>query len=267
MSGAHFMRRGRRRAALRLCAPLALLGIAAISHVGAAGPDAYPTPGDYRIDSDTTTTSHAAGERLQHIDGATGHITVTLRDSLSKTAPVTQSYLGDGPNKWCVPTTGSPPPAITIAASCEVSGADAAKTSASTRSDCKGLKVEERWRRVNERAWERSIRSVQQPVAAASTSPRSAIEMATAGMSPEKRAAAANQLTGLPTAADNAAAMAPVIAALEAHARAANAQEAAMAREQLAMLRGSAPPDGVGSVVIESKERWTRVSSACRASR
>jgi hypothetical protein len=225
----------------------AVLGMAVLaSSAHAAEPNAWPAPGDYRIDSDTTTTSRAGGttvQRLQHVDGSTGHITVTLRDSLSKSAPVTQTDPGQGPNKWCVPSNGAAPPAA--AAAMSVGG------------------VEERWNRIDERTWERSIRSVQTPTASPGTG-SGAIELAMAGMSPEQRAAVAGSMQRMPSAADRAAAMAPVIAGLEKAARGSNAQEAAMAKEQLAMLRGSTPADGSGTVVVESKERWTRVAESCR---
>jgi len=118
--GAHFMRRAQRRAALRLCLPLALLAPRSLTS-GASMPRRLPDtrglPHRFRHHHDESHGKGAAAvERCKHIEGATGHITAPFATRSSKKRPPVPHDLGDGPNKWCVPTTGSLRPASAIAA-------------------------------------------------------------------------------------------------------------------------------------------------------
>jgi hypothetical protein len=222
----------------------------------AATPSDWPTPGDYVIDSDTTTTSKAGSttvERRQLVQGATGQMKVVMRDTLAGTKPVTQSYPGTGPNKWCVPKTATAPPAEAVALCGNPTAGRGEKNA------CGWQSVVQTWRRIDDRTWERTIKAT----LAAGTEVGGGPSVAAMGSSLGNQSAKAMPAT--PTSKDTAAAMAPVIAALEDAIRTGSADEKASAKQQLAILRGTEAPQGSGNSTVESKETWKRVSETCRS--
>ena len=218
---------------LRGCLMASALGAVSMSTLAAAA-NSWPTPGDYRIDSDTTTTSTAGPtsvERRQLVDGDTGNMSVVLRDTLAGSKPATQTYPGAGPNKWCVlstSTSGSTTPPAKVLALCS----DAKAPTGATKS-CGLEGVVETWLRIDDRTWERTIRATQTPA------------------------------TDLASSSAAQQAMAPVFAGLEEAVRTGSAEEKEMAKQQLAMLRGTAAPKAAGGTAVVSKERWRRVAEVC----
>ena len=237
----------------------------ALNAVGAAG---SPPPGQYRIDSETTTTSRAGPttiQSVQRVDGATGQVTLTQKSSVDPANVATRSMKGDGPNGWCVPQNGALPPPKAMPGACENVARTQTPGGSTQRADCSTGRFDEQWRRVDDRTWDRSLRVKQAP-AASNTSPQPALEFAMRGMTPEDRARAQAEMADMPSAADMAGARATLIAALEQQARTGDPNEAAAARQQLAAMRGSSPAAGTDSgVVVEIRERWTRVAETCRA--
>jgi hypothetical protein len=215
----------------------------------------WPTPGDYQIDSDTTTTSRAAStsvERRQLVDGSTGQIKIVMRDTLAGSRPVTQTYPGTGPNKWCVRTATAAPPAD-AAARC---GNPAAATG--PKNACGWKLVVETWRRIDDRTWEHTLKATLSP-----GGELDGLAPSTAAMGSPFINRSANSMPGMPSAKDRAAAMAPVIDGLEETVRTGSAEEKAAAQQQLAILRGTSSPQDSGSTTVESKELWRRVAERC----
>ncbi len=255
--------------------PLAIparLSVAAAFALLAGGPvmaaalTGHPPAGEYRVDSDTTTThTTVAGilKRDQHIEGATGRTTVT--DTAPGAPPVTRVYPGEGPYNACMGTASGPPPRG-LGMACSTGPYTASPGGSSMSADCGAVKLDEQWRRIDDRTWERVLHSSYSTVGVNNSgSPTAAIEMAMAGMSPEERARARVELAKLPTRADRDAAMAPVIAQLEEQVRTGSPSDAAMAKEQLAAIKGRS--GGAHDTVIDMRERWTRISDACKATR
>jgi hypothetical protein len=127
--------------------------------------------------------------------------------------------------------------------------------------DCGGARVDERWRRIDERTWERVMHTSYSSTAMSTGSPMQALSMA--GMSAQDRAKIE---ASAPKQADRDAAMAPVITQLEELVRTGKPEEAALARRQLDALKGgaSAPSD---ITTIDLQERWTRIADACTSKR
>ena len=97
--------------------PMILGGVIVLTSAVAVMADGQATPpaGDYRIDSESVTTTTAGPmvmKTIQRIDGATGATTVEQSNSDGSSA--TQSYPGQGPYKFWV-ASGPPPP---VAANC-----------------------------------------------------------------------------------------------------------------------------------------------------
>jgi hypothetical protein len=233
-----------------------------VPNSAANSPSTWPTPGDYQIDSDTTTTSKATAtslERRQLVDGPTGQIKIVMRDSLPGSKPVTQSYPGSGPNKWCVRSATTAPPADAVAMCGNPGAATGAKNA------CGWQAVVETWRRVDDRTWERTLKAT-----LAAGAELGGFSPAAAVMGSAQAAAAGNpaakgvpSMPGMPSAKDMAAAMAPVIAGLEEAIRTGSAEDKAAAKQQLAILKGGTPPDGSGSTTVVSKELWKRIAETC----
>jgi hypothetical protein len=250
---------------------LALAGLSAAMLSSAAL--ASPTPGQYRIDAESTMSSGSGVTALQvtqRSDGATGRVTV-IRKTAADTGPgATQTYPGSGPITWCVEPGGkNGPPAAALPAACQTLSHSSSSTGFSFSAACKGANIEESWRRIDERTWERSLKATVQAVgASAGDSARQLFEMSKHTMSAAERAKAQAELAALPSDAAIQAEMAPVIAQLEQQVRAGKPDEVAMAKQQLAALRGAS---GMGSPATSqtttSRERWTRIAEACSARR
>lgn len=253
----------------RRAAVLAALtfGPIAGSSVYAAGPTSMPPPGQYRIDAETITTSRAGPttlESVQRIDGATGRVTLTQKSSVDPTNVATQTANGTGPNRWCVPATGAVPPAKSQAA-CQNALRTDAPAGSTLSAECNIGRVDEQWRRIDDRTWERSSTVRQSPSASttSNSSPQAAIELAMRGMTPAQRASVQAELAAMPSAADIADARLTLVATLEQQARSGSAEEAAAARQQLSALGAS--PSGSAGVVVRIKERWSRIAETCSA--
>ena len=193
-----------------------------------------PPPGDYRIDSETTTTTRSGPmvlKSVQRVDGATGATTVEqtgLDGSVAR-----QSYPGQGRNHWCVKGSSAPPPV----SNCATQAFAALPGGGSTyQATCSGGQVlSDNFRQLADGRWERTLQ----------------VRQATAG--------------GAPVPAQTSAAMAPVIAQIEEAIRSGPPAEREAARQQLAALKASL---GAGAVpgndtVIETREVWTKVSERC----
>ncbi len=237
------------------------------SSIHAADPTGTPPPGQYRIDAETTTTSSAGPTTLESVhrmDGSTGRVTLTQKSSVDPTNVATQTLNGTGPNRWCVPASGAVPPVKSAPGACQNVLRSGTSNGSTLGADCTVGRVDERWRRIDDRTWERSLTVRRAPTAAspAKTSPRAAIELAMRSMTPAQRASAQAELAAMPSPADLADARGTLVATLEQQARSTDAEEAAAARQQLGALGAS--PGGPASVVVV-KERWSRIAENCSA--
>ena len=244
------------------------LNLLAAPPLYAAGPTGMPSPGHYRIDTEATTTSRAGPttlETVQRIDGATGRVTLTQKSSVDPTNVPTQTANGTGPNRRCVPASGAVPPTKSAPPACQNALRTATPAGSTLGADCNIGRVDEQWRRIDDRTWERSLTVRQSPIAsmASNSSPGAAIEFAMQGMTPAQRAGAKAELAATPSAAEVAKARGTLVATLEQQVRSGSAEEAAAARQQLGALGAS--PSGSADVVVRSKERWIRIAETCPA--
>lgn len=197
----------------------------------AASPTPWlPPPGEYKVDTVSTTryrTPAGTMERIEQLDGATGQTTVTQTSS-GAASPVVTHYPGKGPNRQCQGAGGPPliPDGMACASKLAVAG-----DAASSQVQCRGQALELEWRRLSEGVWEKRSRAT--PVAASHALPP-----------------------------DAAAAMAPVLAQMEARAKVAPPDEAASLRQQIAAIQGGgiAGPEGGETEFVQ---RWTWVGSGC----
>ena len=252
-------------------ASIAWLAVLCGSAAFAQTPQGYPPPGNYLIDSEATSTmtlGTSTIERTERVVGSSGDTTVTQKFSLDGVPPQTQTYKGAGPNSWCIKPydSGGPPPALKpFACKALTNSADARGSTSSA--DCRSSKVDESWRRIDDRTWERTL-TITAVAGGATASPQGAINMVMAGMTPEQRAKAQTELSALPSAGQSAAAMAQLSEAMPAQARTGGPKEAALAEQQLQALRRSSSGSGqTTDVVPRLRERWTRVADTCAAQR
>lgn len=245
-----------------------LIGLFGVSSL--AYGSGYPEPGKYLIDSESTTTAGTGAaftESITPIDGASGQYSVTLKTGDSG-PPIKRTYKGEGPVSWCVPQSraGAAP---TTPHLCDMRTHTKDASSAAFSANCRSARIEENWRQLDTNTWERVLnvtpRAVQSATGAGS--PRTAIDMVMASMSPAERARAANELATLPTAHQSEQAMAPVIQALEEQIRTASPAEAAAAKQQLRALRALGEPNPSAPPVTQVRELWRRVANACTPKR
>lgn len=250
----------------RAALAVALIGMLPLR---AAGNAAFPSPGEYRIDVESTTRIQAGGvgvEQILKVDGETGRTTTVQRDSTSGHTTAPQVFPGEGPNRWCVPAGAAAPPArsAVTAAACSTTLRQLDKSTAATRAVCKGVTVDERWQRIDERTWERQIQSTQtgsptdQPDAARRTV---GAAQADASLTPAQRAELGAAKAAMPTRAQVDASMASVIADLEREAASKDPEEAAAARQALSAVRGRARAGNAPVTAI--RERWRRIAETC----
>jgi hypothetical protein len=190
---------------------------------------AVPPPGLYRLDLSSTTrwaTPMGVMERFEQTDGATGRVTVTTKAPLEK--PVVAVHAGDGPRTECQG------PAASIATGNCVAKTETQGDSLTASFTCEGRAQQISLRKISADEWEKSFKSKPASGAPQSLPPQVAL------------------------------AMAPVIEKMETRARVAPPEEAAALRQQIAAIRGGG---GTASnePEIESVQRWTRISSACKA--
>ena len=208
---------------------------------------AMPPPGEYRVDQEASTRSQAGPatlEVVQKTDGATGAVTQIRRSSVQP-GEVTNSFPGTGPVLSCV-RAGAPPAGLgAFACATTAPSAPATGNTTQTVTQCRDLRQADEWRRVDDRQWEHRFTVVKQPAASAG-------------------------LAAMPAA--TAAAMAPVIAAMQERIRNGPPADAQFARQQLSALQGgpgaagapSAPANDTRTTVFE---RWTRVADTCSKAR
>ena len=249
---------------------MALSSAAATAAWAADANTAFPTPGEYRIDSDSTiraTTPGMWSETIQKIDGENGRTTVLRRDSTGVTIPP-QVLPGQGPNRWCVPAGPVTPPVskeVLAATACSTTTRQIDANTASVRAVCKGLTTEETWRRIDARTWEREFKPtvIGSPAPSVATARTPMDALAAGQLTPAQRAELEAAKAAMPSQADMDSAMATMKAELETMARSSDPGEAAAARRGLATIRGDAGvPQGPETT---SKERWRRVAESCRS--
>lgn len=239
--------------------------------VCAQTPPGYPPAGNYLIDSEATSTVNLGTstiERSERVVGSSGDRTVIQKSSLDGVPPQSQTYKGNGPNSWCIKPYGSGgPPAALKPFACNALTNSADAHGSTSSADCRSSKVDESWRRIDDRTWDRTL-VVTAMAGGTTVSPQGAINRVMAGMTPEQRAKAQAELSALPTAGQSAAAMAQLTEAMQAQARSGGPKEAALAEQQLQALRRSSSSSGLpAGVVPRLRERWTRVADTCAAQR
>ena len=238
-------------------------------------PQGYPPAGNYLIDSEATSTVNLGGSTIEHIHrvvGSSGDITVTQKNSMDGVPPHTQTYKGTGPNSWCIKPYGSggPPPAVKPF-TCKALANSANARGSTSSADCGNSKVDESWRRIDDRTWERTL-AITAVVGGTMTTPqdeiKKAMAMARPGMTPEQWAKAQAGLAALPSAAQAKAEMAQLTELAQAQARTGSPQEAALAEQALQAMRRSSSGGGVSDgLVPRVRERWTRVADTCTSQR
>jgi len=216
--------------ALSLGGAIALVSVAAVLAADAT----HPSPGEYRIDSETTTISHAGPmvlKSVQRVDGATGNITV--EQSAPDGTTTRQDYPGQGPNRFCS-GSGAPPPGAVACANRAYSALPGGGSS--QQAICAGGQtLSSNWKRLADGRWEHTFET-------------QIVTAPAAGMDPRTTAA-----------------MAPVIAQIEETIRSGPPEEAEAAKQQLAALKaglsGGAGPGGAPTVSV--RETWTKVADHC----
>ena len=215
--------------ALALGGVIALVSVAA----GLAADATHPSPGEYRIDSETTTISRAGPmvlRSVQRVDGATGNVTV--EQSAPDGSTTRQDYPGQGPNRFC--SGSGPPPAGAIACANRAFQASPGGGSSQEAVCAGGQALSANWRRLADGRWEHTLET---------------------------------QLAAPATAMDprTTAAMAPVIAQIEETIRSGPPQEAEAAKQQLAALKASLGGGATsgGGPTVSVREIWTKVADHC----
>ena len=236
---------------LMAAAPSAVLAVDAV----------LPTPGLYRVDTDTVRDLGGGSQHREHWDGATGRRTVTL---IVPGHPP-QTVTAEGTPATSCARLGkvlTVPPAVP---GCTLTPPDPRHPS-STTTTCPGTTVTSSWRRIDDATWEHRMDFVQAIMPPANAA-EPAIAMAMAGMTPAERERAKKGLeASMPTEAQRAQAMRELKAAMEAGAGSSDPEEAAFAREQLKRIYG---PDGAGTGIatgtqtMQVLQRWTRIAPSC----
>ena len=276
-----------------LAAILCLWGVAIQA---ATTPEGYPPPGEYQIDSDSTRTTRFNGgtmARQQKVVGATGDTTVVDSNSMVPGPPQTTRIKGTGPVRWCIAPYGNNlPPAALRPFVCDTRSATAGAAGSSFSADCNASQLDNTWRRIDDQTWEHTLRvteanHVSNTANKSNTTDamRAVYERVKGSMTPAERAQAELELKSMPSAQQQAGAMAEIEAAMQAQIRNGTPQEVAFAKQQLAALRsggqsvsgvggGAGGGAGVGAgggagsgAVTQVRERWTRIAQACKPTR
>jgi len=242
----------------------ACMALLFFSALGAPLAHAAPPPGEYRIDGEASVRSGSgptATERIERWDGATGRRTVMTHAGPPGNPGCRQTYAGNGPVTWCVPSPAAAP--ANLLGRCDArwwptSGGG------TLQADCKAGRMQEHWKQLGPQAWERQM-TFTSSAGAGGNDPAAALALAQRGMSPAEAARAKAELAALPAANDTASAMAPVYAQIEETIRKGPPQEAAAAREQLAALKAAQGGGGTMSTTTRLTERWTLIAKACGA--
>ena len=252
-------------------ASIAWLAVLCASAALAQTPQGYPPPGNYFIDSESTRTVNLGGSTIAHVHrvvGSTGDITVTQKSSLEGDPPHTQTYKGTAPNSSCIKPYGSGgPPAALKRFACKPLASSADPRGSSISDECSNSKVDQGWRRIDDRTWEHTL-TFTASAGGTTNSPQDAMKaamaMALPSMTPGERAKAQAEMAAL--AAQSQAEMAQLNEIAQVQARTGKPEEAAMAKKLLQDMRrssGGVPVEMLPSV----RERWTRVADTCPAQR
>ena len=212
---------------------LAWAALAATPGLAADATPWLPPPGEYRVDTTTThrwQTPTGVMERVEQVDGETGNAILTQR-APGVPAPVVTRVAGKGPVRVCQ-AAGAPPP---------LPGACAGKLavagdSASAEVPCAGSEQSIEFHKLSDGVWEKRIHLPPAPAAAPQ------------GLSPQV-----------------AAAMAPVIAKMEARAREAPPEEAASLRQQIQAIQAGGGSPAATAPDVATVQRWTWLASRCSA--
>ena len=235
--------------------PLLLFTLAAT----ASATPPLPPPGNYRIDGEARMRSGSGpmlAERTERWDGSNGNRVVT---TVAGGRSHQQAYAGTEPVTWCVPGVSVPPDQLP----------DRCKTrwwpaqgGAELQAECQAGRLQERWRQIDDKTWERQMSFTPAP-GGTGNGPEATLAMVEKGLTPAEAAKARAAVAALPSAQQQAAAMAPVYEKIEATIRNGTPEEAAQARQQLAALK--AAQGGGGGVVWTTTltERWTRLTEGC----
>lgn len=239
--------------------PTALLALLILAGAArAAGtPGGLPTPGNYRVDSESTRTTQGGMAELtvvQRTDGATGQITVTRNASTDPDHAVTQVIPGDKPVLRCFVTAAAPPWAQANA--CPGMSHTVNTDRATLQGRCNGQSLDDQWTRIDDRTWEHVLR-VENSSASTGFFPPSANGMTVPGMTAAQQAQMQAQTSGAQQAVSD------LRQRLETAARGSDPKQAAAARQALAAM-GAGSGSGIVDVL---KERWTRVAESCPAPR
>lgn len=248
------------QARLTPCIALAL----AWPTLGNAAAPSVPPPGEYRIDSEATIRTGngaAAVERTERVDGATGNRVITSRAGPAGNPGSRQTLPGTGPVTWCVKRPAAAPADLPGRCSARWWPKEGAAT---LQADCQAGRMQEQWKQLDARTWERQL-SFTMAANAANNDPSAALALVQRGMSPAEAAQARTRLAALPGAQATTTAMAPVIAQMEETIRTGSPQEAAAAREQLAALKAAQGGGGAAASTTRLTERWTRMADSCVA--
>ena len=215
---------------------------------------AYPPPGLYQIDNETTTTA-AAGPMVSKsvvaTSGVDGSVVVTGSGLMPGDKGVVTRYAGAGPISFCVPKYTPP----VFPKQCNSSGAGV----------CSGMEYS-KWTRLSDKVWETSFA---QTVAAKGAEQSGADARAAlnsrllANIPAEQRAALQAQLGSLPNQAELRQKDAGLAAQMEKGATNLPPELAQMMRNQAAAMRGSPNAGASGGTRWDIKERWTLLASTC----
>ena len=193
-----------------------------------------------------------------------------VKSSLEGDPPHTQTYKGTGPNSECIQPYGSGgPPAALKRFACKPLARSADPRGSSISDECGNSKLDQGWRRIDDRTWERSL-TFTASAGGTTNSPQDAMKaamaMALSSMTPGERAKAQAEMAALPSASEMKAAMVQLTEAMQAQARTGGPKEAALAEQQLQAMRRSSSGDGVPKDLLPRvRERWTRVADTCAA--
>lgn len=235
-------------------------------------PQGYPPPGNYLIDSESTYTLTSGGSTIEHVTrvvGSTGDTTVTQKNSMDGVPPHTQTHKGTGPNSSCIKPYGSGgPPAALTPFLCKPLARSADPRSSSISDECSKSKVDQAWRRIDDRTWERSLTFTASPGGTTSSpqeAMKAAMAMALPNMTPGERAKAQSEMAAL--AAQSQAEMAQLTEIAQVQARTGKPEDAAMAKKLLQEMRRSSGGGLPADLLPRVRERWTRVADTCPAKR
>lgn len=225
--------------------------------LAAASGSAYPPPGLYQIDNETTLTSAAGpmiSKSMTATSGADGSVVQTRYGVMpgDKATTVTR-YAGTGPVTWCVPKYT--PPAFPKQCSPSAAGA------------CSGMEYS-KWSKTGDKVWETSFTQNNATTGAEQSGAdvRAVLNNpALANLPAEQRAAIQAQISSMPGQDQLRQQDKEIAAQMEKEAAKLPPEQARALRRQAAAMRGT-PGTGArsGDMRWDVKERWTLIASSCK---